>query len=88
MKEIVVEPVEPTYARTFSRLETVMAVMNERMIRIVEMTANRKSDISRLWGTPAFGALVRREFLEGLPSGEFRRRGRHLAHASKLARHG
>ena len=40
MKEMVVLPVEPTYARTFSSEETVMAVMKVMMMRMVVTMAN------------------------------------------------
>lgn len=86
---MVVDPVEPTYARTFSRLETVIAVMNDRMIRTVEIMANLRSESSRVCGPLCgFGVLLISELRDGLPSGGVRRRGRQFRHASMLARHG
>lgn len=92
MKEMEVEPVEPTYARTLSRLLTVIAVMYERMITPVVMTAKRMSDISS--GAGREGSLLgSKELLLGLPfagvsSWFLRLVGRHLDTASTLARHG
>jgi len=92
MNEIEVEPVEPTYARTLSRLLTVMAVMYERMMIAVVITANRMSDISSGFGRQGI-LLGRRELLLGLPpagvsSWFLRPAGRHLETASTLARQG
>lgn len=59
---MVVEPVDPTYARTSSKLETVIAVIKDRTIRIVVKTANRISPISLLCRPFVGGSKL---FLEG-----------------------
>lgn len=87
-----VEPVEPTYARTLSKLLTVMAVMYERMTMPVVMTAKRMSDMSSGLGREGI-LLGSRELLLGLPpagvsSWFLRPLGRHFDTASTLARQG
>lgn len=82
---MVVDPVLPTYARTFSRLETSMAVTKDKTIKIVVTIAKRRSDISTFSG---FTLFVIRVVREGLPSDWVRRCGLHVRQASILARHG
>lgn len=96
MNEIDVEPVLPTYARTLSRLLTVMAVMYDKTMMIVVMMAKRNSFISsgleRIGILPADGwrRLLRLGLpLEGVSSDDrLRPAGRHLLTASTDARHG
>lgn len=89
-------PVDPTYARTLSRLLTVMATMYDMIMMNVVRIAKRTSPISVGAGRPA-GTLPLssewrvgdpREEATGVNSWHCLLTGRHLSTASSEARQG